>query len=139
MQSLKLHSSDTWQYSGGKGKSPVAEWVPGGLQATQGEAVPLLEVYLVEAGRPPYPSSPQRTATFASATTLMVKVGARCVLWFSIIPEALLLHYLTNFFWGRLAPGHRLWASATAWPHKCSWVRLAPGHCLVRPSAEGQN
>ena len=38
----------TWWCSGGKGESPGAEWGPGGSQATQGKAVPLLEGHLVE-------------------------------------------------------------------------------------------
>ena len=38
----------TWWWSGGKGESPGTEWGPGGSQATQGKAVPLLEGHLVE-------------------------------------------------------------------------------------------
>ena len=32
--------------------------------------------------------------------SLRVNTSAKYVLWFSIIPEMLLLHYLMNFFWG---------------------------------------
>ena len=94
----------------------------------------------VEAVRQPGPSRSQRMATFAGAGTrsLRVKPGARCVSSFSITPETLQLHYLANFFWGGLAPGHSLWAPAAAWSHELSWVQLAFSHCSVRPSTEGQ-
>ena len=57
----------------------------GVLQATLGEAVPLLGGHLVEAvwvPQRPGPSGPRRTTTFAGAGTrsLRVKPGARCVL-----------------------------------------------------------
>ena len=39
---------DTWRCSGGKGKSPGAEWGSGGSRATQRKVVPLLEGHLVE-------------------------------------------------------------------------------------------
>ena len=57
----------------------------GGLQATRGEAVPLLGGHLVEAMWLPHrqrPSGPGRTTTFAGVGTrsLRVKPGARCVL-----------------------------------------------------------
>ena len=73
---------NTWQRSGGKGKSPGAEWGPGGSQATEAETVPLLEGHLIHALRPPGPRRPQRMATFAAAgsRSLGVKTGARCVL-----------------------------------------------------------
>ena len=54
----------------------------------------------------------------------------------------LLLHYLVNFFWGGLAPGHSLGAPAAAGSSKRSWVQPTFDHCLVRhqdPPAEGQN
>ena len=38
---------ETWQCSGGKGKSPETEWGPGGSWATRGKAVPLLEGHVV--------------------------------------------------------------------------------------------
>ena len=81
--------------------------------------------------KPPGRSRPQKTATFTGAGTrsLRVKPGARCVLCFSIIPEMLLLHCLTNFFWGGLAPGHSLGAPAAAGSSKCSWVQAIFGHC----------
>ena len=81
----------------------------------------------------------QRMATFAGVgiRSWRAKPGARCVLWFSIIPETLLLHYLVNFFQGGLAHGHSLWASAAAWSRELSWVWLAFSHCSVRPSSEG--
>ena len=55
------------------------------LQATLGEAVPLLGRHLVEAVWVPQrqgPNGPGRTTTFAGAGTrsLRVKAGARCVL-----------------------------------------------------------
>ena len=68
--------------------------------------------------------------------SLGVKSGARCVLQFSIIPEALLLHCLTKFFWGRLAPGHSHRASTAVQSYKHSWVQPAPSHCSVRQSTE---
>ena len=50
-----------------------------------------------------------------------------------------MLHCLLNFFWGQLAPGHSLLASAAAQSYKHSWVWLVPSHCLVRPSKEGRS
>ena len=57
----------------------------GVLQATWGEAVPLLTGHLVKVVWVPHrqgPSGPRRTTTFAGAGTrsLRVKPGARCVL-----------------------------------------------------------
>ena len=53
-----------------------------------------------------------------------------------IIPETLLLHDCMNFFWGGLAPGHSLWASAAAWSHERSWG-WASTQPLLRPSPRG--
>ena len=66
---------------------------------------------------------PQRMATFTGveARTLRVKPGARCVLWFVIIPEMLQLHDHVNFFWDGLAPSCRFWASTAAQYPKSSW------------------
>lgn len=95
---------------------------------------------MVKAVRPPGCSRPQRMATFTGAGTrsLGVKTDAKCVLRFSIIPEVLLIHCLTKFFWGKLAPGYSLWALVAAQSCKRSWVQPAPGHCSVIPSAEGR-
>ena len=49
-----------------------------------------------------------------------MKPAARCVLWFTIVPETLLLHDHMNFFWGRLAPSCSLWASAATQSYKHS-------------------
>ena len=57
-ETLQFH---TWGCSGGKGKSPGAEWSPGGLRATRGEAVPLLGGQPVEAVRPPHRQRCQQT------------------------------------------------------------------------------
>ena len=112
------------------------------LQATWGQAVPLLGGHLVEALWVPQgkgPSGPGRTTTFAGAGTrsLRVKPGARCMLCFAIIPEMLLLHNRVNFFWGGWAPGHSLRALAAARSCKHSWVQPAPGHRSVRASRRG--
>ena len=73
---------DTLRCSGGKGESPGTEWGPGGSQATQGKAVPLLEGHLVETVEATWSSRPQKAATFtgAGALSLRGKPGARCVL-----------------------------------------------------------
>ena len=39
---------DIWRCSDGKGKSPGAEWGPGGSPATWGKVFPLLEGHLAE-------------------------------------------------------------------------------------------
>ena len=80
-QSLKLRSS----IPGGALVGRANPLKSKGLQATWGEAVPLLEGHLVEAVWPPTgkgPSGPGRTTTFTGAgiRSLGVKPGARCVL-----------------------------------------------------------
>ena len=82
-ETLQLH---TWQYSGGKGKSPGAESkVQGGTQATQESQFPCWEDIWWRLCRNPRgkgPSGPWRTTTFTGAgtKTLRGKPGARCVL-----------------------------------------------------------
>ena len=108
----------------------------GSLGATWGEAVPLLGGHLVEAvwlpatkGKAPGdPGEPPHSLELETRS-LGVEPGARRVLRFAVIPEALLLHCLENFFWGGLASGHSFGAAAAAaWYREHSWVWPAPGH-----------
>ena len=113
-------------------------------QATGGKAVPLLEGHLVETVEATWSQQTPEGRHIRWCWGKVVKGEAWCQMCVAIFqgPETLLLHYLVNFFWGGLAPGHSLRAPAAAGSSKHSWEQLTFGHCsfghrLVRPSCRG--
>ena len=82
-------------------------------QATRREAVPLLEGHLVETVEVTWSQQTPENGHIHCYWKKVIKSEA-CVLWFAMIPEVLLLHYLANFMWGGLALGLSLRAAAAA-------------------------
>ena len=130
---------NTWQCSGGKGESPGTEWGPGGSQTTREKVVPLLEGNLVETVEATWAQQTPENSHICWCWNKVIKGEGWCQMCvvISIIPEKMLLHYLTNFFWGRLVSGCSLGAPAAAGSSKHSWVQPAFGYCSVRPSHRG--
>ena len=85
----------------------------GGSQCTRGKVVPLLEGHLVETVEATYTQQTPENGHIHCYWKKVIKSEA-CVLWFAMIPEMLLLHYLANFMWGGLALGLSLRAAAAA-------------------------
>lgn len=122
---------------------------PGGPRTIWGKAGPLPGGYMVEAMQLPHRQRSQQTPYFSHVCWYWnkdvrgpegaVKRGVRCMFWFTIVPEPLLLHDNAKFFWGGLAP-----ATVSEHLQQHSHVnipggRLAPRHYSKIPSPEGQS